>query len=1146
MKGYMRITDRQAFIRRTRQTAVWMVCLCLISTGVAAEVGVRRVLVLQSYYQGYPQADAIQRGITDILGSRDGIELSVEYLDAFHHSDDRYISHLTDLYYHKFTEPGSKVDLVIAVDYQAHTFCLEGRAKLFPDAFVVFCGLDESGLKTPTDPTYMTGIFRTYSLKETVDIGLSFKPEAENLAVVSGSSPADQALYASVKDHLAKYRGVLNLIELVQFEAQALKEFLIGQQENTIVLYLSYSQDPTGKAFLPPEGARLATVNPRLLVLALNEEDISNGIVGGKVNQGYAQGAEAARVALRVLEEPDKTKFSEISRVENRYVFDSVILRKLGIRKEKIPDEALLLNSNFEQLITQREGSGGQSFFSYEIFEEHSMVMVLSEPETGIIIEANRKARDFYGYPDLVGQSWADILYVESEERASPAGVEDFNPDMDRQIHRISDGSLRNLLVYSSEVKIGDTPVLFSILSDITDQVYAEETIFVQEKRLRNMTIHTAVLMVSVIVVLIYLLYSRKRSFQALQSSEQKYRQIAENAPATVFQFQMSREGRYSFPYISTVASEMTGIPPEKITENAASIMQIIYPEDVPEFMTKIRESAESLSYFFHAFRCNTLKGTIWIEARATPNRLKDGTTQWNGFLVDITERIISEKRIQESNNRLITVMNSIDAIVYIADMETYELLFVNEDLLKAWGRDIIGQTCWKTIQSGMDGPCPFCTNHLLLDAAGNPKEVYQWEIQNSTNGKWYDCRDRAIRWIDGRMVRMEIATDITERKEAERALFESENKFRTLFSSMSEMVALHELVFDAHGKFVDYRITDCNEAYTFLTGMEKEQMVGKLGSEVYRSDPPPFLDDYAEVALTGKPNHIETFFPLFNRYLSVSIVSPEKNKFATVATDISEIKRAEKTIEEKNKELEQIIYVASHDLRSPLVNVDGYSRELEYTVDDFQKVLETGAHGSERVETIVRSAMPDINEALKHIRTSARQMDALLKGLLRLSRSGRAALNIVALDMDALLRAVLSSLDYQITTSGVQIRLSPLPSCLGDEIQITQVFSNLIGNALKFLDGRRQGVITITGAVEKGCSVYCVEDNGIGIAPEHQENIFQLFHRLNPQKTEGEGLGLTIVKQIVVRNGGKVWVRSEINQGSQFYVSLPMNPHKN
>ncbi|MDD8054107.1 MAG: hypothetical protein PHX90_08530, partial [Thermotogota bacterium] len=74
MKGYMRITDRQAFIRRTRQTAVWMVCLCLISTGVAAEVGVRRVLVLQSYYQGYPQADAIQRGITDILGSRDGIE----------------------------------------------------------------------------------------------------------------------------------------------------------------------------------------------------------------------------------------------------------------------------------------------------------------------------------------------------------------------------------------------------------------------------------------------------------------------------------------------------------------------------------------------------------------------------------------------------------------------------------------------------------------------------------------------------------------------------------------------------------------------------------------------------------------------------------------------------------------------------------------------------------------------------------------------------------------------------------------------------------------------------------------------------------------------------------------------------------------
>ena len=126
------------------------------------------------------------------------------------------------------------------------------------------------------------------------------------------------------------------------------------------------------------------------------------------------------------------------------------------------------------------------------------------------------------------------------------------------------------------------------------------------------------------------------------------------------------------------------------------------------------------------------------------------------------------ENRCADENYRSITtILDSLDALVYVSDMDTYELLFVNEYGRSIWG-DIQGKTCWKSLQADQDGPCSFCTNHRLLDESGVPTGVYVWEFQNTVNKCWYQCRDQAIRWIDGRCVRLEIASDITERKRAE------------------------------------------------------------------------------------------------------------------------------------------------------------------------------------------------------------------------------------------------------------------------------------------------------------------------------------------------------------------------------------------
>lgn len=124
-------------------------------------------------------------------------------------------------------------------------------------------------------------------------------------------------------------------------------------------------------------------------------------------------------------------------------------------------------------------------------------------------------------------------------------------------------------------------------------------------------------------------------------------------------------------------------------------------------------------------------------------------------------------------DSAVITVLNSLDALIYVADIETHELLFLNEYGRTTWG-DPGHKRCWEYLQKQQDGPCTFCTNHKLVDDQGQATGVYVWEFQNTQNGHWYQCRDEAIRWIDGRLVRIEIATDITDRKRIEQELEEA------------------------------------------------------------------------------------------------------------------------------------------------------------------------------------------------------------------------------------------------------------------------------------------------------------------------------------------------------------------------------------
>ena len=287
------------------------------------------------------------------------------------------------------------------------------------------------------------------------------------------------------------------------------------------------------------------------------------------------------------------------------------------------------------------------------------------------------------------------------------------------------------------------------------------------------------------------------------------------------------------------------------------------------------------------------------------------------------------------------------------------------------------------------------------------------------------------------------------------------------------------------------------------------------------------------------------TVFPM---ELSVSEVRLAKSRmFTGFVRDITERKQSEiqlaelaRSLAEKNKELETIVYVASHDLRSPLVNIQGFSKELAHTCDQVRALIKRSANETVSKADLQSLVAEDVPEALAFIQAGVAKMDALLSGFLRFSRLGRIALNIQKLNMNEVLAAIAQTMDYQIQHGNMRLRIDTLPPCSGDWVQVNQVFTNLIDNAIKYRSPQRAGVIHVSGTTEPGQTVYSIKDNGIGIAREHQEKAFEIFHRLDPSKGNGEGLGLAIVQRILDRQHGRIWLESSPGAGSTFFVSLP------
>jgi signal transduction histidine kinase len=244
----------------------------------------------------------------------------------------------------------------------------------------------------------------------------------------------------------------------------------------------------------------------------------------------------------------------------------------------------------------------------------------------------------------------------------------------------------------------------------------------------------------------------------------------------------------------------------------------------------------------------------------------------------------------------------------------------------------------------------------------------------------------------------------------------------------------------------------------------------------------------------------------------------------------------------EANDEIQRFAYIVSHDLRAPLLNIIGFTGELQDATNRLNRFVSDNLEpaGIEVPPEVREASRQDLPEAIRFIQTSTTKMDRLITAILRLSREGRRVLTPERLDMQALLGSILDSVRHQADAAGAALILGPVPSLIGDRLAIEQIFSNLVENALKYLAPGRPGRIELSGLRQGRMVRYEVRDNGRGIAARDRERVFELFRRAGPQNTTGEGIGLAHVRALLRRLGGTVDCESVPDVGSTFVVRLP------
>lgn len=543
-----------------------------------------------------------------------------------------------------------------------------------------------------------------------------------------------------------------------------------------------------------------------------------------------------------------------------------------------------------------------------------------------------------------------------------------------------------------------------------------------------------------------------------------------------------------------------------------------------------------------------TAKGNkIWVRTTGEAVHDEQGhVVKVQGSFQDINDRKIINIALNESERKMSTLISNLPGFVYRCANDAN------------WTMYYISEVC--ELITGYKPEDFIHNNKLAFNDIIHPdyrEELYKAWDKTLRNNKSFEYEYQIItasgelRWVweqgqgvydeNGKMTHLEgFVIDITDRIDAQNALKESESKFKSLFREMNDIAVFCNLLFDENGNVKNIEIAECNEAFQRVFHVKKEEAIGKAPEEIMGLDILPYYQEIMDAVLNKRTFNFSICLTHIDKEFQATAVPLQRGSLAFIATDITDLKRFSNILIDKNKELENYVYVTSHDLRSPLVNIQGFGSRLKKHTDLIGEIVNSCDMDDEKRAIVKESIEQKIPNTLDYIFNNVSKMEKMLNGLLQLSRTGRVAMHIHQVNMHELIMNVIKSVDHQLHEVSSEINIGDLPDCYGDENMLNQLFSNIISNAIKYRNAERKLKISIDGIRRHRKVQFRIKDNGIGIAKMHLDKIWQVFFRVDGKQVPGDGIGLSVVKRIVDKHNGVIWVESTENVGSTFFIELP------
>jgi PAS domain S-box-containing protein len=663
----------------------------------------------------------------------------------------------------------------------------------------------------------------------------------------------------------------------------------------------------------------------------------------------------------------------------------------------------------------------------------------------------------------------------------------------------------------------------------------------------------------------------------SLSGAEEKFRALAENAPDAIRRFDREQKQIYvnsaGMRLYEKPASDIIGRPLQEAglpdlqfelwTERIRKVFETGQPIEVEDYLP-------------------TKKGTAFYQSECVPEYGPDGTVA-NVLVVsrDLTERKKVEEDLKESEARYRTLFETmtegfaIDELIFDEANRPYDLrylavnpAFEHQTGLKA--EDIIGRT---TRELFPEAEPEWFDRYGKVVLTGEPAHFESWF---GPLGRCFEVY--AFRTEPGRFAT--IFMDITERKRALEALRQSEEKLSALYASMVEGVALHDMVYDEAANPIDYIITFVNPSFEKITGLSIDNALGKRASALYGTGKPPYLDVYARVASSAKPEQFETYFEPMKKHFNISAFSPSPGKFATVFSDITERMQIEEELRRSKDELEHRVHERTADLSSAKEELEVINEELQVEISEHEKTEKELIAAKEAAEAAVEakaaflanmshelrtplnavigysSLLLDDNltneqkENIESIKNGGEALLAIISDILEFSRAEKEKITLEKQTL-SIKRCIEESLEMVAVQAGKKdldlaytISYGTPDTIIGDPGRLRQILVNLLSNAIKFTDVGEVSVSVSAEALEdnKRRITFEVMDTGIGMPQDKMDRLFEPFTQLEyviSRKRDGAGLGLAISRKLVELMGGKIWAESEEGKGSTFRFTI-------